>query len=717
MPGLGLGLGVGIDVSGSTFVEDFSPLTAGHAIAQWRTQTGLRTSTSEARTITVEAFTKAAYLGDEGDLVCCDFYVSVNGGAAVPTRVRGRNLREGNYSAVGSPLPGVTAGKTAAVWGWSMSLNMAALDPGYVTVTAKVRTDTHETDVAGELTLYNDSDAGDRRPCTGTIYVSPVGDDGTGDGTEENPFLTLRHAVLALRPGGISADPDVAAQCDVGGGRIVAMAGEHTWAGGIAFPPACWHTSGDWWLEIECADGATFTRALTAPRSSDYPNGYFQCSGYGGGGFGGSGSAKVRMINAQVRGDGCVFYAGVPMTVWVDGGQTTSKYYSPGSISVRYWEDSTQTVSFDGPSVGSCRRIATCHTISGSTTGFQGWDLVQDCIVEDWSGVAFQSSTYPNNECNCLLRNHRFVTANQVSEVDGGLDNTWTAGELVVHAMVGGAHDGKMTIAHTSDPTGLPDLRSFGGLIGSTLIGAELRSFTGVATGTVAAVLEVGDVDSVTGLPFVVVDVDSFTEEETSVSNRMRTTIFSGSVEWTAAVHTDLHQWNGDFSETMHTHVGVRDVKNLQGWFAGGHTISDGVMFNVSDGGLGSSSGEVNNFVSATVTGMVIAHCTLTAPFDWSAGATVTGSLIFDNVFVSESNFPSSVGDHNHIVDGGSTGTNQTTGSWFASSPYESPWELTPAALVADSGRISLPSAWRHSGISGNAKGCLKNVATCNWAI
>lgn len=670
------------------------------AIVRWRTRSGIRrTSPTDTLSVDVEAWTDLRPVGSggEGGVAKVSFSVSENGGTATVYDVTAPSLRFPNYSDQPSPL---YDDGMAPLWCHGITLDCGTLAAGTITVTAEVHSVAGTiTAVPGTITIYNDSDGGDRRPCTKRIYVSPTGND-ANPGTAGSPMQSIMRGVEACRanPAGSSS-----ADFDCGGAELVLMAGVHQWARGH-WGVASWHTSGDWWLTITLADGASVVRDISS--GTVEPDHYVTCTGYSGG------KCNVRIVGGQWQASGAVLYcsSGVSVTAWMDGATAQSQHFNETTkpYSVRFREDADQAVNLTGPGLSLGRRFMSCSTVQGVSFGPAGWSDLHDVRIRYFLGVAMQASgDETEGAANVLIEHQRYD-----DELAGHLSFAGGAAWTVTVPSAGQMRIDATSVQASNIATQLAEIA------GTTYWGVKCSGFTSAGnntpSGTAFAVLSTGTNGS--GFPYVVLSNASAVAGSAGASARMDTARYeAGSMQtYHELIHPDLLQWNTDKTGTMHSHVAVRDVVDAQAWFSGGHTITRCALVNVSDGGGGL---RWNMADSTSLVDCLFLHCSTTGPWDVNAAA---GCNWINCVVSTYSGISASANyvDGCHFISGTPLGSSSSSGPWYASTTSTSPWHLTPSGgnLGSASSTLSMGTAYRFSGAA-DSRGVLRNVAQHDWSL
>lgn len=660
------------------------------AITKWRTRSGIRrTAPGSTLSVDLQAFTNETV---EGGVDRVEFSVVENGGAPTVITVTARTLRHPNYSDQDSYLPGVASGM-APFWGYGIVLDCDTLAPGTVVVTAVVYSvEGWRTEVPGSITLYNDTDAVDRRPSTKQIFCSPTGNDANDGLSRGAPKLSIMRAVEAAR-----ANPagSTSADMDCGGAEVVLVAGAHEWAGG-SYSVGDWHTSGAWWLTVTAEPGATLTPAST------YPERYLTYKGYSGGG-----TCRIRFVGEAWTGCGGGVIAvpsGVAGEVWADGMTGQSEFWSVGQpYSVRFVEDDAEWFVLDGS--GTLKRFASCVRKRGCATAFHGWTDLHDVVVENWLGVALQEvGAEVGGALNVLCTGNRYTTG-----VAGWADVTGGANLSVTIPSAG-----QMRIDATASMS-MDFAAGFAELVGTSYWGCKVGNFTSGGNNGTFPVLSTGTNGS--GFPYVIVDNASAVVEVGTASAYLVTARISDQSRYIDAVHGDVLQFNTDRTGCLYSHIRDEDATNVQVIATNGHNLTRCVF---DEWGDAAATGQVWNITLSSLTDCLFVHCTTANQVNFSAsGETYTGTEAIECVFESTSNWPGTIATLDcHVVTGSAIGTGGTSGAWFNSDPTVDPWSLRPSSgnLNSATGIVPYPDVWRWPTATGDTRGCSRMVGSGSWS-
>lgn len=666
------------------------------AITKWRTASHVRRSLpTDTLSVDLEAETSTG-AGSEGGIARVDFAVVVNGGAPTITSVTARSLRQPSYAKKPSPLPGAPAGKQASFWGWGIVLDCAALPAGTIVVTATAySTLGTATALPESTTLYNDADGTDRRPANKVIYVRPDGDDansGTNPAAPRRSLAKAPQAACANPAGSSSADRDTS------GSKVVMMAGAgpHQWALGTFGGIDDWHTTAEP-LVVEFEEGAQIVAMAGEPDFYLIPRG-----------FAGGGNCRLQFVGGLWPGCGGVIYvpSGVTCEVWLDGCIGGSAHWNATTkpYSVRFAEDNAEFVTFQGPGVGI--RHADCCTKRGCLTAFHGWTSVQDCLVENWIGVALQEvGAEVGGALNVLCRGNRYTTG-----VAGWADVT---GGAALSVSTAGLPAGQMRIDATA-PMAMDFAAGFAEIAGTSYWGCQCGNFAAGNNGTFP-VLSTGTNGS--GFPYVVLANPSAVAGVGLAGAYLVTARISNGSRWIDAVHGDVLQFNTDRTGCVYSHIRAEDATNVQVVATNGHNLTRCAFIEWGDA---AAPGQRWNVTETSLADCLFLHCTSAQSWDFTgAPETFVGTQVVECVIGASSGFPAGVAVDCHFVTGSTSGTGATSGAWFDGTPSVAPWSLLPAVgnLGSATGVAPYPTAWRWTGAIGDTRGCSRAVGIGDWSV
>lgn len=634
-----------------------------------------------------------------------EFAIVANGTPHSTLTASSRSIRTPNFSDQPSPLPGVASGM-APFDGYGVGLDLSTVPAGTIVVTATIYDDLGASYVLPEtMTVYNDTDGGDRRPRTvGPYYVDGTSGLDTNTGLSwAQAFRTPTRAIQAARDG-ITGD--------VGGvrinyrGTIVDMA--------AALTSVESQTTGEWWCEHVADAAGAFINipsdpAPIAPRR-------FRVGRTGGGV-----QSKHRWIGFRWGIDGIVsFNYGGTVVHWIDGGYAEAEnYLGAGRWTVRYAYEGVvgDFFGWDGVTTGQQRQFSGV-TLRGVLNGFEVHKLLYDCVVEDFVGIAAKwGSVSPTTvTSNFLMRRERYKTriVEGYVRMDADVANGNGRPALVVTKPAG-------TTARITGPAGGYDFSiDAAALVGQSYYGLRFDSAgaTNLSTGVGLIVTAVGNT---AGSPWVEVTCPG------AVVGGIPANTCSF---YTARVATGMNYWNihpdgvqierplvrGD----VLANCAIYDAPNLQSYFVSGNSANYALLRNLRDDAQGQND---FNWFGASVTNSIFQNLTLCGQFQTS-GASWAGTTIRNCVFGSAGGTSTSIPTlggtvtHVHTLTGATMGTNSSSGAWFAGTHTSSPFPFEPSTGNKGTGTTALvdPSPWNYSG-SGSTRGVLRNIGDLSWNV
>lgn len=643
-----------------------------------------------------------------------DYAVSANGVPVTAASATAKQIVKPNFSDQPSRLPGVTTGM-APFYGYRYVAECGSLPAGTIVVDAVAFGRDGSTKTLGSCTFYNDRDGVDRRPSTKTIYVDAQdGDDGDSGADWAHAVQTMDRAIYLCQanPGGTSA-----ADRDCGGAQIMARGDFIGGGGGASFP---WHCSGEWWLQILCEPGTTWSR-VNAPWFVD-PTDLVCMRGNGAGT-----TPRLRITNCNFVGAGPVgaVDSGVLARVWVDGGKSGSAtFVDDGKVSVRWADDSNSIWSFYGPSTAdqdAGRVFITGHRREGVIYGLGHDSLSYDCEVRGFLMNAYW--IVGPQKVNCLLScaAHLQRYAQGPGQVEGWVRHTGGSG-FEVQTPGGGV----MRIL--GPVSGYNFGRDAAGMLGSSRWGVGCYGFPQAANNGTFELIGTGVTG---GRSYVDVDNPSAVVGAGGSSTYLETTERSpfGGSPYNTVVHTNglslgpertgddivsdcaIYDCTGVASDIFtngadHTRL---LVENLRGPGDGkqilmaNSSITDSLIFNCSFTGPWLIShftpGELPalDFRGLQVVNSVFGNVGSASPEIVSLGARVVSCHFYSGVTIG---------------DGATSGVPQLAGN-----PLVSPWSFEPHASRIGTGtpHMTEPKAWAWSPTA-TTRGVLKNVANLDWS-
>jgi hypothetical protein len=675
-------------------------MAAGSAKCVWRIPSGIRVAQGAFNEI-LSVDLKAWPHVDEGDLVSVTFHVAVNGGAATDHVVLAESVRVPNFTDQDSPLPGVTSG---VAWKWchGFDLDLTTLDGGTVVITATVRSNTGGTDydttdiirmdtaLPGSVTIFNDTDGVDRRPCTGVIYLSNTGNDANNGLTSGAPKLTHAGAIDALVALSTSSP-------NIRGGKIILMSGAHNPRGGTS--PGNWHTGTEGYVDFEFAAGASIARVKDATGGDVYPDSLLTMPGNGAGTF-----CRVHLIAPRnlSAGYSLNIAANVTGMLWFDGGSTAS-IWDNGSNHLAKFIDDTGEMAGVSFGAGTGRLFATCHSCTGVNQGFVGCASVMDGVVERWVGIACYDTggVAEMNMVDVHITDFDYIHEDLPSDVQGVIDYAGGA-NMELEPQVGGAHAGMMRLTFVGATPYDIGANAAAGLVGSMKAGLNLAGFD-LHNGTYE-VLEAG-----TG--YIILNNPIEEPATGGAEARIVTAQVSNGLLWNDWVHPNAWRTQGNRNPSVERLVVDHTVSNTRAMAPSGSTMVGAVFDDIAlpvdcrvdfDGGV--------------FTDCIFRHITTEDALDFGGGTTCTNSVFHDIVCNSASTNPITAGAKSvtrfHRVSQAAIGTNGTTGAWFnAAGNY------TPAVGVRglDSGLYTRHASAKWSTDVAWSQGCSSYLGLADW--
>jgi len=666
-------------------------------IAQWRTMTGIRrTSSSQSVNLIVEAYHNIA----EGEVQRVDFAISVNGGASSIQSVSTRQDWVPDDTTEVDPLPGCSTGPAAIPGCFGYTLSMSSYAAGYIDVTPTAYPVSGQSRVLPTIRIYNDKDGTDRRPSTKVIYVHPYGDDTRAGDTSALPVKSINKAIELCRMGGTSGG-------NVGGATIYLMGGIHYWGteanGNTA--NTSYYTEGHHWLTITRAPWLTRNQVVIQRNEnvSSWPNSQGTAAGQ---------ALRVRLKGVEVSGKSLAWTLGPWPTTnltghfWADGcvfyGSIDNDQDAP-SINV---EGSSGGVFSWNPTSGTHYTYATGTTVKMSKGGFSSFRMVRGCLVKDIVGVAIQIGNSDEGYCNIEVRNiyQNDGVKGYFPSITGNLNATIVGNRL------------KITAANTS-------VTDFGTacryLKDKTIMGIRLSGWSTVNNGN----FTVYDAGYENGLSYVILNNTNGVAQVGSSSVTMAPARMSDGSPWETILHSDIHQYNADnTSNVIFSNVRAVNTVQAQGLSDNFRPISNFAIINFTDGVP--TGGNSNSYLNGIWTHGIIRHCTFLGTFLLDTTVyTRTNSEISDCYFNSLAITGTQALNgitwaSNHYGPGvpvaSRLGTNPTSGSFLRERFAGTRGDV--GLLQNSSGYGTASTAWsRGSTFFENNRGCYANVANGCW--
>lgn len=635
-----------------------------------------------------------------------EFVRTINGGGATTITVSSPSVRTPNFSLSASPVPGVSSGSMASFYGYGISLDLGALGPGRIQVTATIYTRAGTTKVMPAIVVFNNTDGSVPPPNTSVMYVDASLGNNSNSGTSPGSAKkTLGGAIrgLAAATGG-----------DIGGGLVVMLPGNHAALGTTPFGVDA-YTSDHWWCNVLFLPGATQIR-------DDVNFIFYPKSGPGL-------AFRMRLFGSGfLYDDGFAAYVwpGNQAFLWVDGCYSGSQNYVPTKPwSVLYGNTGRRAgaVGFDGD-VTNGFRYATCHVRAGTTFGLLNWHIVLDTIIQDMQGVMLQSAGPGDADyfSRIVLQRHRYAT----NEVLGYIDTISNGADMVISVPAAG----QMRI-DTTAPIFLTANAQYGTV--PTSFSTQCQELVGAATWGLRCVgMQNGNNGTFLvlaagtngGNSYVILANQTAVAGVMQAGSRITTASYNPTNDnrygthgalYVDMIHTDQMQAYGSRNDCMWSYIAARDIAGIRGFVDSGFPMARCALVNCSNGGF-----TANNDWGSQHTDSFFAHNTLHF-MNMAAGNLLGRCNVVDNVFNSQGNMSASGNVYisgNHFITGATVGANATSGSWYSGNPTVDPWALTPASnrLGTASGLLPGPSQYWWTGAVADSRGVWRNVGEINWS-
>ncbi len=673
-------------------------------LAKWVCRSGLRRTTPGF----VHDLSVKAEAGQHIDRV--EFAISANGVPQGTQTASSRAIRTPNFSDQPSPDPTVPAGQQKSFDGFGIGLNLSTVPAGTITVTATAFEVGGASHVLPVLTIYNDTDGGDRRPRTvAPLYVD--GDAGNDANNGSSWALAVRTPMRALQLGRSAGG-------EIGGLRIFCRGTIVNMSGGI-FPECT--TSGDWWCEW-IADAAG---GYLNPPGDPAPLGPRTIYSGQSGASASTVTCRHRWIGFRYGREGCVSYSfGGIVVHWMDGSyQEAINYLGPTRVSVRYAYEGADGVfwGWDGPGPAGERHFSQCD-LRGVLGGYEVHKFLWDCRCLAFLGIAAKlgSAALEITSGGLLMQYERYAARSVEGFVR--MDNDATQGKgrpaLVVTKPTG-------TTARITGPVGgyAFDIDAEA-LVGQTYWGLRFAGTgaTNLDTTTAHIVTNRGNAG---GAPWVEVTAPaavagSIPADTASFWTAQATGPVPGREYW--YLHPDGYQIFRDGFRDAIFDCALVDAPDLQSYFTTGYDLNFCLIDNIRDDGSGLN---VMNWFGTDCTNSIVQRVTSRGQFqNTSTASGWAGTFVRDCVFGTlggdASLIPSRGGtvDRCHVISGSPFGTNGTSGPWFAVDPTVAPFSMAPSSGNFGTGtaELTVPAAFRY-GSTGATRGVLKNVGDLNWAL
>jgi hypothetical protein len=641
-----------------------------------------------------------------------EFAISANGSPHSTQTASARTIRTPNFSDQPSPDPTVPTGQQKSFDGYGIGLNLSTVPAGTITVVATI----YEVGGASytlpdTLTIYNDTDGGDRRPRT----VGPYFVDGTS-GNDANTGLSWAQAVRtpmrALQLGRSAGG-------EIGGLRINCRGTIVDMAGGISGFDCT--TSGQWRCEwVADAAGCYLNPPdVLAARSlhtgqngaaSDVVTCRHRWIGF-----------RWGLINCVSRTRGGI------VEHWMDGGYgEATNYLGPNRVTVRYAYEGVDGFfwGWDGFPLHVGRRVFSGVDLRGALGGFQAHSFLWDCRVLAFLGIASRiGSDAPRTTSGGLrMQYQRYAPRSVEGFVRMDADPTQGKGRpaLTITKPTG-------TTARITGPVGGYDFSiDAAALVGQTYWGLRFAG-TGATNLDTTGAHVVTAVGNTGGAPWVEVTAPSASAGSIAANTASFWTAQSsgpvpGREYW--YLHPDGLQVERNCSRDLIFDYALVDAPDCQSYFTSSSESYD-LDLTLFDNNRDDGSGlNVMNWFGSDVTNSIVQRVTSIGQFqNTSTASGWAGTIVRDCVFGTlggdASLIPSRGGtvDRCHVVSGGGFGTNASTGAWLAGNPAVSPFSMAPSSGNYGTGTAALavPESWRY-GTTGATRGVLKNVGNLDWS-
>ena len=667
-------------------------------LGNWVSVTGVRhTTTGFQRDLSVKVDAHAGV-----DRV--EFAITANGTPHSTLTASAPSMRVPNFSDQPSRMPGVASGM-APFFGWGVTLDLAALPNGTLSVVATVYDKAAGSYALPDaMVVYNDTDGTDRRPRAVTIYA---------DGTSGNDANNGSSWALAVKSIGKARDL-ARSGADLSGARIICRGTFTDYSAGT-FPSVS--TSGDWWCEhIADAAGAY----LNAP---DVIGQRYISSGVGG-----TGSSTVicrnRFVGFRLGPNSMVSYSwGGRIINWFDGCYSEATNYVEGRLSVLYADPAIGGVGdfcgWDGGPIG--RRIYTGCSLRGFSEGYKQHDFLYDCEARDIIGIACKygaDTTRPLTGA-FRLQSQRYAPGSVAGFVRMDSDPTQGKGRPALTVT-----KPKGSTARITGPVGgyRFDLDAEE-LVGATYWGLRFEG-SGARNLDTGVGLPVEAVGFTAGAPWVEVTCAGATAGSIAANTCSFYTArpTTGMNYWN--IHPDGIQFEADTTRATLFDIYLVDCPNTQSFFTASiaaYKLDFCLLDNLRDDGSG-----LNNMPwdGSDVTDCIMQRFTITG--QWTATGTASGwagTYVRNCVFGTLGSSASTIGSRGatvancHVINGSSFGTNGTSGAWFANDETVDPWPFEPMRDNKGTGSAAVidPTEWAYSA-TGSTRGVLTNVGNLDWS-
>lgn len=726
-------------------------------IGKWRNITGRRiTNPADTLTFIVEAYAGANPSAENG-MAGVLFILSDSGGNQLPVPVTTRGIWFPYYSEfTESQLPGVPSGMSPIPASYGFSIPVSALPFGTIRCSAKaIANNGAEYLLPDTVTVFNDSDGGDRRPSNKVLYVAATGGNDLNPGTIGQPLATMQKAATLAVKNRTTANT-VFADADAGGAEIILLDGTHIWGNNANYDLfyEYWHTSDDWWLTIKSLTGNATIIRITDPSSLGdtlYPQSALFAYGWRASPTSAwLGNVNIRLANVKIEGAGAVRTANPNIKFWLDGGESYSISPRITNHTVLYAAAYARNGNLPSVEGNVGKRIASGHYRHHCAGGWYDWTQVIDCKLEYTIAISllWSSDTQGGDLTNLFLDDcHCYDNPGGTGITDGYV---WVADGSKLSVSI--PSPGLMRVDSTGTLGTLPnDFRSittngfaaqFNHIISgnATLqtdnIRIGFRNFPSAGNNGVFKLVSAGVNGN--GTEYVVCENPSAVAQvgvggAPGSTSEMFTAVQRFSRQWNDAVHPDILQIYGATSNYIVSNIMVRNYMDSQSWFLSAGDSVNGWFVNLGDGGRGDRATIVANMAGIGLTDCGFINCTFTGDFQFGGSSTANkvNTSFVDNVFrLSSQTPPHGVSPtscyflNNHWVVQPPTfaadaarGVNPTTGNWFNSNPKVAPFYLTPLVgnLGTGSGFLPAPASLLWPGTSSQTRGVWRNTGEYSY--
>ncbi|MCB9178981.1 MAG: hypothetical protein H6590_06125 [Flavobacteriales bacterium] len=166
-------------------------------VLEWRTPSGIRVhGTSKNKTLSLDVVvgTNQDPSGNRG-IKRVYYEIVPNGGSTIYKIASNRGLRKPNHHDYSGRMPFTDPTRPSPIWGYGLDLDLTTMPMGTLVIRARMETMSGNFAASSYLTVYNDSDGGDRRSCRMTLYVDEVNGSPAGPGALDTPFGSVQQAI------------------------------------------------------------------------------------------------------------------------------------------------------------------------------------------------------------------------------------------------------------------------------------------------------------------------------------------------------------------------------------------------------------------------------------------------------------------------------------------------------------------------------------------